>query len=91
MRQSFTVLLVAALFFGCATKTRQSAGTEPAVAAAVKETEKLFGWKEVIVDHAEFANGIWSVTVSKIPQAPGRFIVFKVTSEGKILGWKGGS
>jgi hypothetical protein len=57
----------------------------------MQEANRRFGWKRVRVTYSEFANGTWNVTLSRLPEIAGRFLVFRVSAEGAIIDWKGGS
>ena len=91
MRNSLATLLIATLLLSCATRAPEVSAQERAIAGATKEAQSLFGWKKTTVSYAEFSDGVWSVMLCRVPELPGGFVVFKVTSEGNVVGWRGGS
>ena len=80
-------MLLIVLFCGCQPPSSLSEGRAKEVA---KREALAKGWKRVEVSKVRFQEGVWLITVWRLPKTPGGFALVEVSEDGQLLSFKHG-
>ena len=83
-RFALQTALALALLCGC--RSTPPMNQTQAIALAKAEACKK-GWKDLEVESASQEDGIWRVTIWRLPKVPGGHATVEVSKDGKIVGF----